>query len=161
MENYYGDDWRTLLRTGRAASRAERIAAGDEVRTLFPDVRATSVASGASAAPRCSTLLRRANTLLTDTGSYQAHYARIVRTCTLGSQISPDTFTPGFVRIAKAKVNILLKAYETIEEMQDDVPASRDHPDVGNHRGTVSRQIRARDRGRALLAGREGTLRGL
>ena len=132
MKEYYGEDWQDVLRTGKTSIGADRLALGQEVRELFPDVRCTTVGSGDAAAPKSSSLLRRAATLLVDLESYESHYDRISRLCTIGSQMYPDTFTPEVVRVAKVKVNLLRSAYETIASCpDDDVPPGRDHPDVG------------------------------
>ena len=131
MKEYYGPDWREILRAGDAASLEEKVAAGREVRRLFPHVRATTAGSGEASAPKASTLLRRATMLLVGPESYEEHYAAVVRTCVLGAQVFPDTFTPTAVRVIKAKVNLMMRAYETIATGGDRIPPGRDHPDVG------------------------------
>ena len=88
--------------------------------------------SGDTAAPKSSGLLKRAGTLLVDLESYESHFNRISRLCEIGSQMYPDTFTPEVVRVAKAKVNLMMSVYETIASCaEDEVPPGRDHPDVG------------------------------
>ena len=66
MKEYHGEDWYGALRTGKASAGADRLAFGQEVRELFPDVRCTTVGSGDTAAPKSSGLLNRAGTLLVD-----------------------------------------------------------------------------------------------
>ena len=133
MEEYHGADWQNTLRSGRTITRADRTALSEEVRQLFPDVRCTSVGSGEAAAPRSSTMLRRAGALLMDLDEYDEHFARVSRTCAIGSQVFPDTFTPEVARVAKAKVNLLKTAFDTIASGPNDgVPPGRDHPDVGS-----------------------------
>ena len=114
MAEYYGLDWRNQLRTGKAASRGDKVAACKEVRRLFPDVRATTSGSREATAPKASSLLRRATMLLVDPDSYESHFERVTYTCTLGEQVFPDTFTPEVVRVIKAKVNLMQTTFETI-----------------------------------------------
>ena len=81
MAEYYGLDWRNVLRAGKATALSEKVAAGKEVRRLFPDVRATTSGSREATVPKASSLLRRATLLLTDPDSYEAHYKRVTYTC--------------------------------------------------------------------------------
>ena len=133
MAKYYGQDWRTQLRTPKAPSVEERVAAATEVRRLFPSVRSTTAGSRDASAPKASSLLRRAMVLLPDMESYGTHLDAVKRACILGKQVFPDTFTEAMVKKLKARVCLLMAAYETIARTLDarEDPPGRDHPDVG------------------------------
>ena len=97
----------------------ERVAAATEVRRLFPSVRSTTAGSRDASAPKASSLLRRAMVLLPDMESYEAHLDAVKRACILGMQVFPDTFTEAVVKKLKARVCLLMAAYETIAKTLD------------------------------------------
>ena len=132
MQRYHGAEWKEAL-DAKKKLRSERLQAAQAVRELYPDVLCSSLSSRETA-PRTSTLLRRADTLLVDASSYAEHFEKISQLCLLGSRLYADTFTREVCGKIKTKVNLLKEAYETIAEDpgEDGVPAGRDHPDVGH-----------------------------
>merc|ERR1712113_1325575 len=67
MREYYGADWwEKAYRQKADRETDERIALGQEVRNLYPEVPATSAGSGALSAPPSSFITRRLNELLVD-----------------------------------------------------------------------------------------------
>ena len=132
MKEYYGADWwERAYRQKADRETDERIALGQEVRKLYPEVPATSLGSGPLTAPQSSVVTRRLNELLLNLESYDEHFDRVARACEIGQRLYPETFTSDAVGVAKSKVNLMRNVYLMIKDADGETSPNRDHPDVG------------------------------
>ena len=88
MREYYGADWWERAYRKKTDNGAdEKVALGQEVRKLYPEVPATSMGSGPPTAPQSSGILRRLNELLVDLESYDTHFDRVTLLCEIGQKL--------------------------------------------------------------------------